>query len=184
MKDGNPMNVEINEKHVVHLDAHLPYLAQILQAVEQGQMDLMAALPITQTIYEHCNLHLEQIQADVTIQERVAAYREALQQAGEIIWNGQKKAMKMQRDAEMQAGAEAEQGQQQEPVDSDMQRKLIEFQTKLQMTQQQSAVKSQIMIQEAAVKRQIAMEKAKQEAALKDATTAAEILSRQQQNLA
>lgn len=187
MKNGDPINVEMNEKHVVHLDVHLPYLAQILQAVEQGQMDLMAALPITQMIYEHCNMHLEQIAPDVTIQDRVASYRQALQQAGEIIWNGQKKAMKMQRDAEMQAqeGGPEGQGQQQgEPIDAEMQRKLIEFQTKLQMTQQQSSVKQQIMLQEAAVKRQIEMEKAKQQAALKDATTAAEILSRQQQNLA
>ena len=185
MKDGNQINVEMNEKHVVHLDAHLPYMATILQAVEQGQMDLMQALPITQIIYEHCNMHLEQIAPDIMIQERVASYRQALQQAGEIIWNGQKKLMKMQRDGEQQAmeGAEGQSPQQQDTVDDDMRRKLIEFQTKLQMRQEESAVKRQIMLEDAAAKRQIEMAKAQQSAALTDAKTAAGILAQTQQRL-
>jgi len=160
-------------------------MATILQAVEQGQMDLMQALPITQIIYEHCNMHLEQIAPDIMIQERVASYRQALQQAGEIIWNGQKKLMKMQRDGEQQAmeGEEGQPQQQQDTVDDDMRRKLIEFQTKLQMKQEESAVKRQIMLEDAAAKRQIEMAKAQQQAALTDAKTAAGILAQTQQRL-
>lgn len=182
MKDGNPINVEINEKHVVHLDTHLPYMTNILQAVEQGQMDLMQAYSITQIIYEHCVMHLEQISADVTIQDKVAMYRQTLQQAGEIINNGQKQLMKMQRDGEGQPQAE---GQQQEgQVDEDTRRKLIEFQTRLQMRQEESAVKRQILLEDAAAKRQIEMAKAQQQAALSDAKSAAEVLARSQQKLA
>lgn len=179
---GNEIRVYANEKHVVHLDVHIPYIADILQKVESGEMQLEQAVQPMMLIHQHCAQHLEQIQEDTTIQERVGMYRQALQQAGEIIWNGSKKLEAMQRKGMDSNGQPVEvQQQEQGGLDEEQQRKLIEFQTRLQMMKESSQVKMQIKIQEAAIKQRLAMQQAQQQASIKDAMAAAEVLKKSQQ---
>ena len=171
MRRGDEIPVEVNEKHVVHLEVHLPMIAEIIQAVDSGQMELEVAVGPMINIHGHCVAHLEQLQQDPTIQSKVAQFREALQQAGEIIWNGSKKLQKMQQ--EQAAMGERQDGGQ---LDENMERKLMEHQMTLNNMREKAAVQNQILVQKAALQRQLKMADAQQSAALKDAQSAAQLL--------
>jgi hypothetical protein len=184
MRSGSPIPVEPNDMHVVHLDTHIPFIAQILNDVETGALSLEEAVQPMIIIHEHCIGHLAILSNDPTVETKVAEYNQALQQAGEIIWNGTKKIEAAQRKAaqeqpaQQQEGQSPEAAQKAEEINSEMQRKIIEFQVKIQGMNAISDAKRQNMLADAAIKRRIELEKARQGAALKDATTAAELLSK------
>ena len=184
MRSGSPIPVEPNDMHVVHLDTHIPFIAQILNDVETGALSLEEAVQPMIIIHEHCIGHLAILSNDPTVETKVAEYNQALQQAGEIIWNGTKKIEAAQRKAaqeqpaQQQEGQSPEAAQKAEDINSEMQRKIIEFQVKIQNMNATGEAKRQNMLADAAIKRQIELEKARQGAALKDATTAAELLSK------
>lgn len=163
--DGRPVEIMQEEMHIVHIEEHLKALTQFIEQEQQGA-PIEELVPRMMALYEHAVAHLDFVQGDVTMQEQVATYRQALQQAGEIISNGMKRLAKMQR--EQQAAAGPEEGAPQGPPEAEikLQQKLEEHQMKLQMMQEAHVLKQNIRIQEAALKR-----------SLKDADKASELMS-------
>lgn len=158
---GQESPVLPNELHLAHLDQHMPFMQQYLDAVEAGQLDIADAYVKVLPHYQHSVKHLEFVQQDTTISEQVAQYREMLQQYGEILNNGQKKLANEQQEmanAQEQAveAAPAEAGAEQptEVVTPEMQQKLAEHRLKLQMMQEEHEMKMMLQMQEAEIKRQ------------------------------
>jgi hypothetical protein len=162
LSEGNTIPVYPNELHVVHLDVHLPAIEEMFQAVEEGQIDLIEATQQTMLIFDHSVQHLENIQQDISIQERVAEFNQRLQQVSEMIINGQKAMAKADQEA-AEAGAQegvggVEGGQPQ--ITPEQQQKLLESRLKIQMMQEKHQAEMMIRLQKAEQERQIADAKA------------------------
>lgn len=159
---GSQVEVFSNEIHVVHLDEHVPAMEEIFQAVESGQMDLIAAYQQTVGLFQHSVQHLEFIQQDFSIADRVNEFNERLQQLSELIVNGQKALMKAQREAEEEALAQAEAGAEgatqqtpQNEISLDQQEKFMEHRLKLDMMQEKHQMEMMIKLQKAQQEREL-----------------------------
>ncbi len=156
-----PQQVVINQLHTVHLDNHLPFLMNMVDIAEQN---LEEGVPLAQPMalcHDHCVNHLEPIQADPMIQEKTALYRQALQQAGEVIGNVQRHVEKLQRKAEEEQAAEGQQGGGLTPEQL--------------VTLQENNVKLQIMRDAAELKAAIKWQEFAQKKALQDAAMAVKL---------
>jgi hypothetical protein len=158
MATGGEIPVYPNELHVVHLDVHLPAIEQMFQAVEEGQLALEEATPQVIQIFYHAVQHLEHIQQDPTIGEKVTEFNGRLQQASEMIINGEKRIAALEREAAQAAQEEGAEGAPQEGQpegNPEQQEKLIEHRLKLQMMQEKHQVEMMIRLQKAEQDRQI-----------------------------
>jgi hypothetical protein len=160
--EGREIQVFPNEMHTIHLDVHLPIIEQAFEAVERGEVELEEAALKSINLFQHSVAHLEHVQQDPTIAEKVTQYNQRLQQVSELIINGQRKLAKLQRDAEEAAvegeGAPEEGGQPQ--VTPEQQEKLIEHRLKLQMMQEKHQTEMMIKLQKAEQDRQLSDAKA------------------------
>lgn len=146
---GADIQVLPDEIHPTHLDIHLPVLDQMFQAIEEGQMELVDAIVPALPLFSHCVQHLEQIQGDVMIQDKVAQYSQHLQQLSEMIVNGQKALAKAQQEAQEQAVEEGgEQLPEQQGPTPEQEVKFQEHQMKLKMMEEQHQMKQMIKLQE------------------------------------
>ncbi len=145
--NGAEILVLFDEVHPTHLDLHLPKLEEIFQMTEEGQMELTDAIIPALPLFTHCVQHLEQIQGDTMIQDKIKEYNQRLQKLSEMILNGQKALAKEQEQAEQEA-VEGEQVEQQQGPSPETQAKFQEHQIKLQMMQEQHQMKQMIKLQE------------------------------------
>lgn len=158
---GQQIEVLPDEVHDIHLELHLPKLEELFARVEAGEMTEAEAVIPAQPLFEHCVKHLESIQGDVFLEDKVGMYNQRLQQVSELIINGQKALAKQQREAEENPEA---QGQGQGQVSPEMMAKMEEHKMKLQMMQEKFQMESMIKLQ-----------KHQQELNLQDAKTAASV---------
>lgn len=166
LTEGKQIEVEPEENHVVHLDKHLEALGEFIAQSEEG-VPIEELVPRMFSLYEHSFTHLEFVQGDVTQQEIVAAYRQSLQQSGEIISNGMKRIAKLQREQQQAAPEEGQADPNQAAMDDHsmkMQMRLEEHQFKLRRMEEEFVLKQNLKIQDAATNR-----------ALRDADKAAEL---------
>lgn len=149
MKLLQPVEVVVNQMHQVHLDSHLPVLDNYLQQVQNGQMDMMAALDPMSVIHAHCVQHLEQIDGDPLMADAVAVYRQALSNASEILWNASRKRQaeqaKMQQEGQGQQQGDEEDGE----ASAALAQEIAFNRAKLQMMTAQSEQKMAIRQREA-----------------------------------
>ena len=143
--------------HIVHLDIHVPTLEELFLAVEQGQMELVEAAVKAMSVFDHSMQHIENIQQDPMVADRVNEFNSRLQQVSELIINGQRQLAKMQREAQDSPEAgEGEEGAGEQPgADMEAQEKLIEHRLKLQMMQEKHEMEMMIKLQKAEQERQL-----------------------------
>jgi hypothetical protein len=108
---GQDVPVLPSDPHLTHAREHIKPLIDGFQAVEQGQLPMDQMAKQMQLLYEHCAKHVEAVSGDDSAEAEAASLRQALQQIGEVIANGIKKA---NAEAEKQQ-QEAAQQQQQQP---------------------------------------------------------------------
>ncbi len=101
---GRAQPVEPNQDHYTHLTKHMPFLMDLNQQIIDGTAMMEQAIPQMSPVWEHSNVHLEQLPIDHP--ER-GAIKQALQQVGEVITNQMKK---LNAEAQRAQAAEAEQG--------------------------------------------------------------------------
>ena len=170
-KDGKDVPVEINQLHVVHLETHLPFLALMVQGVQDGQTQLLDIVVPMTAIWTHCVQHLENIQDDIYIADKVGLFRKALNNAEEFVHNGQKELAAAQEEA-AQGGGEG--GQQ---LNEEMQRNFIEFQFRLKQIGETAALKADLEERKHAQKLAHKEQEFQQAAIFKDANNSAQIVS-------
>jgi hypothetical protein len=174
MRNGDEVPVEDGQLHIVHLDTHLPFLAQLVQSVQDGAAELISVVTPMTAAWTHCVEHLERVQNDTTLHEKVGLYRQALNTAEEFVHNGQKELAAAQQEA-------AENGQQGEGgLAPELQQKFYEFQFRLQQIRETAATKAQIEEEKAQQKLTHKAREFEQQAAFKDANNAAGMITQAQ----
>lgn len=141
-----------NEVHLVHLQIHIDRMAEFFAAVEQGEMDLAEVVKPMVQLHAHATEHVGFGGQDPAISGQVSAFRQQLQQYGEVIWNGQKKLQAMARDQAKAQEEAAVAGQEAPPeptvgggpMPPEMERKLIEHSLQLKMKQEDHEQKLQM----------------------------------------
>jgi len=143
---GQPVPVESNEIHGVHLQVHVPELNQVIEQLNMGVADPVQALPALQAFYQHISETAQQVANDPAMEGLLGQTKQVLQFAEEMINNTSKQVQKMERDA-MQAQQEAQgapEGQPQQEGSVEMSAKVQEHQMKMQMAQQKAELDMQI----------------------------------------
>jgi len=107
MQLGQQAQIEPNQDHVVHVGSHLAVLSEINGALEQTQLTLEQAIPQMFPIWKHAGEHMQFISIENPL---FPEFKEALQQVGEVVINGQKHLDAEQRKAEAAAGQEVDNG--------------------------------------------------------------------------
>lgn len=144
MLEGDYIDPVDGEDHMVHLGVHVDELEVGLKEVDEGSIPLDKWTIEHQQLYRHCTATLEMTTVHETIQPELNAYRQRVQQIGELVVNGMKQLAKMARDGEM-AGQQNEQGS------TEMQLKEQKAQQEMAHREQAHQQKMQITAQEAAV---------------------------------
>jgi hypothetical protein len=160
---GGTVTVSPSENKRVHLEVHVGKLGELIGMFEEaGQNPELFAqiVPQMEPIYRHAAETLD----DYTGQD-APQYRQALQQAGEILVNGIRHLQKLQRQQEEAAMREAEQGgqpmaqdpalAQQQQMTNDLERRVIEFQMKLEQDAALFQQRMEQKVQDAALSRQL-----------------------------
>ena len=158
--NGEEIHAQSNELHLTHLKNHAARLKQFIDSVESGEADIGSVVQPMVMIHAHATEHVELGGVDPAIAEMVAMYRQQLQQAGEIIWNGQQKLKAEARKAAQEAEAQAAEGQaaapaQDQSLSPELERKLVEHNLRLQMKQEEHQQKLQMRQAEFAQKQAI-----------------------------
>ena len=157
LQQGQNVPVIANELHGVHLEIHVPALAQLIEALNTGEADPMQVLPVLQAMYQHISDTAQLAAGDPALEAEVAQTKQVLQYAEEAINNTMKAAQKIQRDqAEMEGGEEG-------VAMADQDAKMQEHEIKMQIAQEKAEL-------DMAIKQK----KHEQEMAIRDAKAALE----------
>ena len=107
MKLGQEAQIEPNQDHVVHVGSHLAVVSEINGALEQAQITLEEAIPKMFPIWKHAGEHMQFISPENPLYPE---FKEALQQVGEVVINGQKHLDAEARKAQEAAGEQVDNG--------------------------------------------------------------------------
>lgn len=151
-----PVEIRPNDLHLDHLPVHVKKVQEFIAAADQGAPLEQLVQPLV-LVHGHATDHLEMVQGDMVSQEEIALYRQALQQAGEIIVNGTRALQKAAREGDL-AGTEA--GAAQAEMGERMERDIIEHQTKLRMQDERHQQEMRHREEKALLERRLADAKA------------------------
>jgi hypothetical protein len=157
LQAGQNVPVIANELHGVHLEVHVPALAQLIEALNTGEADPMQVLPMLQAMYQHISDTAQLAAGDPALEAEVAQTKQVLQYAEEAINNTMKAVQKMQREQ-----AQQESGEEQVAM-ADQNAKVQEHEIKMQIAQEKAEL-------DMAIKQK----KHEQEMAIRDAKAALE----------
>jgi hypothetical protein len=159
MASGQGVPVFDTEIHGMHLRTHAPALQQALAAIQSGEADPVATLPLVQALYQHCAEHTNFLAGDVAAAADVAGMKQLLQQAEEIIINFSRKIEADARKAAEQGMGQSTEGEPAEPTAAEL--KLRDFEIRQDIAQRKAQLDMDIK-----------QRKADQDLALKDAKSA------------
>ena len=157
LQAGQNVPVIANELHGVHLEVHVPALAQLIEALNTGEADPMQVLPMLQAMYQHISDTAQLAAGDPALEPQVAQTKQVLQYAEEAINNTMKAVQKMQREQAQQEGGE------EGVAMADQNAKVQEHEIKMQIAQEKAEL-------DMAIKQK----KHEQEMAIRDAKAALE----------
>lgn len=158
-----------NDTHPVHARRHLAKLREFVEALDQAQVMVEDVVPQMMPLHGHTTRHVEEMAGPIAEVE-AAAFRQELQQIGEVIYNGVKHIQKMQRQAadeqNQQTGAEQPTPEQLDQAEHsrNLERSILEHKVKLQSIEETAALKLRVTAAQAS-----------QRMALEDAKAAADI---------
>lgn len=161
---GNEVPVMPNELHLTHIENHARPIQQLLEAVENGEQDLLDVTPGMVALHQHATQHLELLAGDPMASADINFYRQFLQQAGEIIVNGLRAMEAARRKGEVSN----EQAGQPSPEES------LRLQ-KLQIDIATAQAKLEVMLQKHQTEMAIKVSQAQSESAIREAEAAAKL---------
>ena len=103
---------------MVHLREHIQFLWQYQEAVEQGQIELVDAVPKMLPVYDHVVETFSVAQVPDESDAELNNAKQSIQQLGEIISNGLKAIQKLEREQQLQAdeSAQTEEAEKEDPA--------------------------------------------------------------------
>lgn len=160
---GTKVSVLPNELHLTHLSVHQQFVTDLSAAIDSGQADLAASLPVLEAYYEHCGQHIDAVSGDPAAAGQLAQAAQVQQQLYQKLINANRAAQKAQQ--AQQGGAEQPQGATEQDAKLEIQRlKLQELQLKMEFAKSKAELELQLR-----------QAKAQQEQALTDARMALEL---------
>lgn len=156
---GMPVPVLPSDNHLAHAREHMKPLMEMFQAVEQGQLPIEQGAQQTQLLYNHAAEHVTAVSGDPAAVEEAAMLRQALQQIGEVISNGLKKAQAAQAaeaKAQQEGAGEGMDGGGRGQLDPKAIAEFERHKAAMQFAREKHELEKQIMLDNAATKRQIA----------------------------
>lgn len=109
--DGVEITIMPNENHLVHVEVHLGKLSDLYAAINAGEVPLEEGALRMLPLFNHASEQLALVSGDPVTTARASMFRQALQQIGEVVTNGVKKADAQARKAQEQAAAESAEAQ-------------------------------------------------------------------------
>jgi hypothetical protein len=97
---GQQVPVVTNEMHGFHLEAHVPVLMQLVEALNTGTADPQQSIEPLQALYQHISETAQAASGDVNLEPMVKDTNRVLQLAEEQINNTFKSLQKIERDQE------------------------------------------------------------------------------------
>lgn len=152
--NGEEIPVLSSDKHLAHAREHIKPLLEGFQAVEQGQAPIEEIGPRMGPLFDHAVSHVEYISGDPSVMEEAAALRQALQQIGEVVSNGIRKAQTQAAKAQEEQGAEG--GSAPAGPDAKMLADVEMAREKLRQSQEAHQIRMQQLVETAQTKRAIA----------------------------
>ena len=159
--EGKEVPVLDSDKHLAHAREHIKPLVEMFQAVQGGQASMGEAAMKYMLLYTHCEQHIEAVMGDEATEGEANAFRQMLQQIGEVISNGIKEA---EAAAEEQAQEQEQEGQPNPEMDAAQTEKFMKAKAEIDVMLQKAEIANEIKLRDAEVDRSI-----------KDANAAAEI---------
>lgn len=153
---GTPMQVRLNDIHVVHLRQHVPAMDQIVTQLDQGQIPLEQAAQLMVNLHQHSVEHIQLAAGDVTAGDELAAFNKRLQQLGEIVYNGLEKLQSDQRKAQAENPQDEKASLEREKFNQELERRVIEHQAKLKMLAETHSLKQKLKYDDAVQKKMLA----------------------------
>jgi hypothetical protein len=98
MFEGDYIEPEDGEDHLVHLSRHVPYLEDELKEVQDGQVDMIEWTMNHVRVYEHAVATLEITTVHESLEPELNQYKQRVQQVGELVVNGLKMINKAKRE--------------------------------------------------------------------------------------
>lgn len=167
LMNGGTAQIQPNQPHLIHLQEHVKPMLEIVTQVQEGVVPIEEAVVPLTPLYQHSAEHLILAGETELNKEEVAQYNQLLQQVGEVVDNGNKKRLAMQRKAQEEVAA----GQPQAAGAPVVDKSVIESQVMLE----RAATSQKHAQEEHDVKMAGLLQKQQQDLALKDAKTAASI---------
>ncbi len=112
--EGKEIPVLSSERHLVHAREHVKPLLELLEAYQSRQLEeegaLAQAAMQNQLLFIHTQEHVSAIDGDPATLQEAAAFRQLLQQVGEVINNGLKEAERLAEQAAQEGNEEGAAG--------------------------------------------------------------------------
>lgn len=106
LMSGGVVQILPNQPHLLHAKEHMTPILEMVTQVEQGQVLIEDVVTKLAPLHEHASQHILLAGETDANQQEVAQIRQALQQTGEVIVNGQKHLQKLQKEQAEQGGAQ------------------------------------------------------------------------------
>lgn len=149
MSLGQPVEINPNDLHGTHFTVHAQPIQEILSALDTGEADGQAVMPVLEQLHTHAAQHVELLSGDPNAQSLAAAARELIANSEAVLMNLYRERQKMEREAAQAGGgdgAEAdyrlrEQEMRLQEIAQRIELKRVEFETTMQLKQQDFAQK-------------------------------------------
>jgi hypothetical protein len=174
---GEKLPVYPNDNHTTHARVHIRELSAQVQAVNEGQLDIIQVLDGLVELQEHALGHVQEQSADPSVQAEAAANRQALQAGDEVITNGLRHREKLRRQEAQQQPQEGDPNQPTVGPNSQGLPGNVDMDARLRMRLAENQAKLQMLRDQAELKMSLAVQQAQQKMALNDAAMAHKLQS-------
>jgi len=179
LMEGTWIEPSNSEVHIVHLREHIKPMEEAIQAVEEGQLELIDFTNRMEVVYEHAVATIKLTAVPDEQNDELNMYEQKIQQIGEYLNNGIREREKMQREqAEQEAQMQA-QGAQEGAGDPAAEAKAQVEQMKLQVKE----AEAQIAIERKQTENMLDAEKKSREIAHIDMLHKQKLIQNQEESL-
>lgn len=170
LQQGIQQLVHDSQNHAVHIEAHIPVIAQVIEAHKQQQMADEQAMQILRPFIDHTTEHLVMFSQNSMRQDEVRELKRQLQNVSAYVDELEQQVINRMMTEQSKMQEAAQQGQQQGQIDPKMAYELQKYQLALQTAQEK-----RMMNQESHAQK---MDTIKQQMALADLKTKGSILEK------
>lgn len=136
LQQGIQQLVHDSQNHAVHIEAHIPVIAQVIEAHKQQQMADEQAMQILRPFIDHTTQHLVLFSSNSMRQQEVSELKRQLQNVAAYVDELEQQVINRMMSEQSKMQEAAQQGQPQGQMDPKMEYELQKYQMALQTAQE------------------------------------------------